>query len=122
MAGHWDRQARQGLRRDEGREQEIARAVQHRQPIGKDKRVIDLDRQQHFLASICSPDVANDVGDGRRVLQIQTDDFFQCFAPWRRDKKDKRMVRRDVTGRANRSVVAMLQVDCSVQASDVALR
>jgi hypothetical protein len=41
MAGHWDREERQGLRRDEGRQQEIARAVQHRQPIGKDKRVID---------------------------------------------------------------------------------
>jgi hypothetical protein len=41
MAGHWDREARQGLRRNEGRQQEIARAVQHRQPIGKDKRMID---------------------------------------------------------------------------------
>src|SRR5215471_11414486 len=41
IAGHWDRQARQALRRDEGREQETARAVQHRQPIGKDKRVTD---------------------------------------------------------------------------------
>ena len=41
MAGHWDGEERQDLRRDEGHEQEIARAVQHRQPIGKDKRVID---------------------------------------------------------------------------------
>ena len=36
-------------------------------------------------------------------------------------KKDKPIVRRVVTGREKRLVVAVLQVDCSIQARDVAL-
>jgi hypothetical protein len=85
--------------------------------------LVDLVREEHSLTWICFSDVAKDVSDGRRrASQIQPSDLVEGFAPGRRNKKNKPMVRRQVAGREKRLVVAVLQVDCSIQSRDVALR
>jgi len=85
--------------------------------------LVDLDCDQHLLPWIRCLDESYYVRDWRRrASQIQPRDFVQGCAPRGRNEKDQPMVRRQAALGEKRFVVAMLQIDRSVQAGDIALR